>query len=75
MILTSLPHRLVSLLAAGVIAVVASSPAAAQSGMMVMADVDQGNTMKMVDLNLRATIFLVGNPTVGRQVFERDPAA
>lgn len=49
--------------------------AVAQGGMMVMADVDQGNMLKMVGLNLKATLFLVGNPTVGKQVLEKDPAA
>lgn len=44
----------------------------AQGGMMVMAQVDQGNMLSMAGLKLKATVFLVGNPTVGKKLFEQD---
>lgn len=43
-----------------------------QGGMMVMATVDQGNMLSMTGLKLRATLFLVGNPTVGKKLFQRN---
>jgi uncharacterized protein (DUF302 family) len=46
--------------------------AVGQGGMMVMAQVDQGNMLSMAGLKLKATLFLVGNPTVGKQLFEQD---
>lgn len=46
-----------------------------QGGMMVMAEVNQGNMLAMTGLKLKATLFLVGNPTVGKKIFEQDPAA
>lgn len=46
----------------------------AKNGMMVMAQVDQGKMLSMTGLKLKATLFLVGNPTVGKQLFEQDPA-
>jgi uncharacterized protein (DUF302 family) len=49
--------------------------AVSKGGMMVMSTVDQGNMMKMAGLDLKGTVFLVGNPNVGKQVFEKDPAA
>jgi uncharacterized protein (DUF302 family) len=49
--------------------------AVSKGGMMVMSTVDQGNMMKMAGLDLKGTLFLVGNPNVGKQVFEKDPAA
>lgn len=49
--------------------------AVSKGGMMVMSTVDQGNMLKMTGLNLKGTLFLVGNPNVGKQVFEKDPAA
>jgi uncharacterized protein (DUF302 family) len=49
--------------------------AVSKGGMMVMSTVDQGNMMKMTGLEMKGTLFLVGNPTVGKQVFERNPAA
>ncbi len=42
---------------------------------MVMSTVDQGNMLKMTGLEMKGTLFLVGNPNVGKQVFEKDPAA
>jgi uncharacterized protein (DUF302 family) len=49
--------------------------AVSKGGMMVMATVDQGNMLKMTGLNMKGTLFLVGNPNVGKQVFEKNPAA
>jgi uncharacterized protein (DUF302 family) len=46
----------------------------AKNGMMVMAQVDQGKMLSMTGLKLKATLFLVGNPTVGKQLFEQDHA-
>lgn len=46
-----------------------------KGGMMVMGTVDQGNMLKMTGLNMKGTLFLVGNPNVGKMVFENDPAA
>jgi uncharacterized protein (DUF302 family) len=46
-----------------------------KGGMMVMSTVDQGNMLKMTGLEMKGTLFLVGNPNVGKQVFEKDPAA
>lgn len=43
-----------------------------QGGMMVMGQVDQGNMLSMAGLKLKATVFLVGNPTVGKKLFEQD---
>lgn len=44
----------------------------AKNGMMVMAQVDQGRMLSMTGLSLKATLFLVGNPTLGKQLFEQD---
>lgn len=49
--------------------------AVSQGGMMVMGTVDQGNMLAMTGLKMKGTLFLVGNPTVGKQVFEQDPGA
>jgi uncharacterized protein (DUF302 family) len=49
--------------------------AISKGGMMVMSTVDQGNMLKMTGLEMKGTLFLVGNPNVGKQVFEKDPAA
>ena len=46
----------------------------AKNGMMVMAEVDQGKMLSMTGLNLKATLYHVGNPTVGKQLFEQDHA-
>jgi uncharacterized protein (DUF302 family) len=46
----------------------------ASNGMMVMAQVDQGKMLSMTGLSLKATLFLVGNPTVGKQLFEQNHA-
>jgi uncharacterized protein (DUF302 family) len=46
----------------------------AKNGMMVMAQVDQGKMLSMTGLSLQATVFLVGNPTVGKQLFEQNHA-
>jgi uncharacterized protein (DUF302 family) len=44
----------------------------ARNGMMVMAEVDQGKMLSMTGLTLKATLFLVGNPTLGKQLFEQN---
>jgi len=46
--------------------------AVGEGGMMVMAQVDQGNMLSMAGLQLKAQLFLIGNPTVGKQLFEQD---
>ena len=46
----------------------------AKNGMMVMAEVDQGKMLSMTGLNLKATLYIVGNPVVGKQLFEQDHA-
>src|SRR5260370_26900039 len=46
----------------------------AKNGMMVMAQVDHGTMLSMTGLSLKATLFLVGNPTVGKQLFEQNHA-
>ncbi len=46
----------------------------AKNGMMVMAEVNQGQMLSMTGLSLKATLFLVGNPTVGKQLFEQNQA-
>jgi uncharacterized protein (DUF302 family) len=48
--------------------------AVGQGGMMVMGTVDQGNMLSMTGLRLKATLFLIGNPTVGKKLFEQDHA-
>lgn len=47
----------------------------AKNGMMVMAEVNQGQMLSMTGLSLKATLFLVGNPNVGKQILEQDHAA
>jgi uncharacterized protein (DUF302 family) len=49
--------------------------AVSKGGMMVMSTVDQGNMLKMTGLEMKGALFLVGNPSVGKQVFEHNPAA
>src|SRR6516164_6667950 len=44
----------------------------AKNGMMVMAEVNQGKMLSMTGLSLKATLFVVGNPTVGKQLFQQD---
>jgi uncharacterized protein (DUF302 family) len=46
----------------------------AKNGMMVMAEVDQGKMLSMTGLSLKAKLFLIGNPVVGKQLFEQDHA-
>lgn len=46
--------------------------AVSHGGMMVMAQVDQGHMLSMTGLNLKATLFLVGNPTVGKKLFDQN---
>lgn len=49
--------------------------AVGQGGMMIMATVDQGNMLSMTGLKLKAKLFLVGNPAVGKKIFEQTHAA
>ncbi len=44
----------------------------AKNGMMVMAEVDQGKMLSMTGLSLKATLYIIGNPVVGKQLFEQD---
>ncbi len=44
----------------------------AKNGMMIMAQVDQGKMLTMTGLKLNAKLYLIGNPTVGKQLFEQD---
>lgn len=44
----------------------------ARNGMMVLAEVDQGNMLSMTGLSLKAKLLLIGNPTVGKQLFEQN---
>jgi len=37
-----------------------------------MAEVDQGKMLSMTGLSLKAKLFLIGNPTVGKQLFEQN---
>jgi uncharacterized protein (DUF302 family) len=46
----------------------------AKNGMMVMAEVNQGKMLSMTGISLKATLFVIGNPTVGKQLFEQDHA-
>jgi uncharacterized protein (DUF302 family) len=48
--------------------------AVSHGGMMVLATVNQGTILSMTGLRLKATLFLVGNPTVGKMIFQQDPA-
>lgn len=43
-----------------------------KNGMMVMAEVDQGKMLSMTGLSLQAKLFLIGNPNVGKQLFEQN---
>ena len=45
--------------------------AVSKGGMMVMSTVDQGNMLKMTGLEMKGTLFLVGNPNVGKQVLKK----
>jgi uncharacterized protein (DUF302 family) len=44
----------------------------AKNSMMVMAEINQGKMLSMTGLSLKATLFVIGNPTVGKQLFEQD---
>lgn len=46
----------------------------ARNGMMVMAEVDQGKMLSMTGFKLQARLFLVGNPTVGKELFSQNRA-
>lgn len=47
----------------------------ARNGMMVMAEVNQGKMLSMAGLKLNARLFLIGNPNVGKQVFQENHGA
>jgi len=42
-----------------------------KSGMMVLGEVDQGKILSMTGLKVKAHLFLVGNPTIGKKLFEQ----
>ena len=44
----------------------------AKNGMMIMAEVDQGNMLSMTGFSLKAKLLLIGNPNVGKQLFEQN---
>jgi len=46
----------------------------AKNDMMVMAEVDQGKMLSMTGLKLKAKLFLIGNPTVGKKLFGQNEA-
>jgi uncharacterized protein (DUF302 family) len=46
--------------------------AVSQGSMIVMAQVDQGHMLSMAGLKLNAELFLVGNATVGKKLFDAD---
>jgi uncharacterized protein (DUF302 family) len=46
----------------------------AKNGMMVLAEVDHGKILSMTGLKLNAKLFLVGNPMVGKQLFDQTHA-
>lgn len=48
--------------------------AASQNGMMVMAHLDQGHVLSMTGLHVNGQSFFVGNPNVGKKLFDADPA-
>lgn len=41
----------------------------AKNGMMVLAEVDHGKILSMTGLKLKARLFMVGSPTVGKELF------
>src|SRR5260370_1785654 len=46
--------------------------AVSQGGMIIMAQVDQGNMRSIAGLMLKSTLFLVLNPAVGQNLFKQD---
>jgi uncharacterized protein (DUF302 family) len=44
----------------------------AKNQMMVLAEVDHGKILSMTGLKLNATLFMIGNPTVGKQLFDEN---
>jgi len=48
---------------------------AARNGMMVMAQVNQGKMLSMTGLKLKARLFLIGNPNVGKKIFQENHGA
>jgi uncharacterized protein (DUF302 family) len=49
--------------------------AVASNGMMVMGELHQGKVLEMTGLRVNSETVFVGNPTVGKGVFEADPGA
>lgn len=45
------------------------------NGLMVLGQVNQGRVMSMTGMSLQAHSFFVGNPRVGKMLFEKTPAA
>jgi len=46
-----------------------------QNDMMVLSEIDQGNIMSMAGMQLKVTSLFVGNPTVGKKLFEQNHGA
>lgn len=42
----------------------------AKNQMMVLAEVDHGKILSMTGTKLKATLFMIGNPMVGKQLFD-----
>jgi uncharacterized protein (DUF302 family) len=47
----------------------------AEGGMMVMGELHQGKVLEMTGLKIKSESIFVGNPTVGKQLFEAEPGA
>jgi len=45
-----------------------------KNDMMVMADVDQGGMLSMTGLKVKSHLYLIGNPNVGKQLFQENHA-
>jgi len=46
----------------------------AKNGMMILAEVDHGKILSMTGTKLHARLFMVGNPMVGKQLFDQSHA-
>ena len=47
----------------------------ADNGMMVMGELHQGKVLSMTGLKVESETIFVGNPAIGKQVFEQNPGA
>lgn len=47
----------------------------ADNGMMVMGELHQGNVLKMTGLEVKSESVFVGNPNLGKKLFEIEPGA